>query len=42
MEEKLKKSLGTKVSITPKAKGGRIVIEYYSAEELDNLLEKLG
>lgn len=42
VEEKLKKALGTKVSITPKAKGGRIVIEYYSAEELDNILEKIG
>ena len=42
VEEKLKKSLGTKVSIITKAKGGRIVIEYYSAEELDRLLEKIG
>jgi ParB family chromosome partitioning protein len=42
VEEKLKKSLGTKVSIAPRAKGGRIVIEYYSAEELDRLLEKIG
>lgn len=40
-EEKLKKSLGTKVSIAPKAKGGRIVIEFYSAEELDRILEKI-
>ncbi len=42
VEEKLKKSLGTKVSIIAKAKGGRIVIEYYSAEELDRILEKIG
>ena len=42
VEEKLKKSLGTKVSIVAKAKGGRIVIEYYSAEELDRLLDKIG
>jgi len=42
LEEKLKKSLGTKVSIAPKANGGRIVIEYYSAEELERLLERLG
>ncbi len=41
LEERLKKSLGTKVSISPKSKGGRIVIEYYSAEELDRILEKL-
>ena len=25
-----------------KAKGGRIVIDYYSAEELDRILEKIG
>jgi len=42
VEDKLKKSLGTKVSITSKAKGGRIVIEYYSSEELDRILEKIG
>ena len=42
VEEKLKKSLGTKVSITSKSKGGRIVIEYYSTEELDRILEKIG
>ncbi len=41
VEEKLKKALGTKVSITAKAKGGRIVIDYYSAEELDRILEKI-
>jgi len=40
--EKLTKSLGTKVSISAKAKGGRIVIEYYSADELDRILEKIG
>jgi len=42
VEERLRKSLGTKVSITPKAKGGRIVIEYYSGEELERILEKIG
>jgi ParB family chromosome partitioning protein len=42
VEEKLKKSLGTKVSIIAKAKGGRIVIEYYTPEELDRILEKIG
>jgi ParB family transcriptional regulator, chromosome partitioning protein len=40
--EKLTKSLGTKVSISAKSKGGRIVIEYYSADELDRILEKIG
>jgi ParB family transcriptional regulator, chromosome partitioning protein len=42
LEEKMKKSLGTKVSIIAKAKGGRIVIEYYTPEELDRILEKIG
>jgi ParB family chromosome partitioning protein len=41
LEEKLKKTLGTKVSIAAKAKGGRIVIEYYSAEDLDRILDKI-
>jgi ParB family transcriptional regulator, chromosome partitioning protein len=41
VEERLRKSLGTKVSIASKTKGGRIVIEYYSAEELDRILEKI-
>ena len=42
VEERLRKALGTKVSIAPKAKGGKIVIEYYSGEELDRILEKIG
>ncbi len=41
IEDKLKKALGTKVSISAKSKGGRIVIEYYSAEDLDRILEKI-
>lgn len=41
VEEKLKKALGTKVSITAKSKGGRIVIEYYSAEELDRIIDMI-
>jgi ParB family chromosome partitioning protein len=42
IEEKLKKSLGTKVSVMAKSKGGRIVIEYYTLEELDRILERIG
>lgn len=38
----LSQSLGTKVKITPSGKGGRIVIEYYSPEDLDTLFKKLG
>jgi ParB family transcriptional regulator, chromosome partitioning protein len=41
IEEKLRKALGTKVIITAKSKGGRIVVEYYSAEELERILEKI-
>ncbi len=41
VEEKLRKALGTKVSVASKSKGGRIVIEYYSTEELDRILEKI-
>jgi ParB family chromosome partitioning protein len=41
IEEKLRKALGTKVIITTKSKGGRIVVEYYSAEELERILEKI-
>ena len=40
--ERLQKALGTKVSIAPRSKGGRIVIEYYSIEEFDRILEKIG
>jgi ParB family chromosome partitioning protein len=41
LEDKLKKSLGTMVSISHKGKKGKIEIEYYSLEELDRLLEIL-
>ncbi|MEK6700560.1 MAG: ParB/RepB/Spo0J family partition protein, partial [Nitrospirota bacterium] len=40
IEEKLRKALGTKVSLSSKSKGGKIVIDYYSDEELDRILEK--
>jgi len=42
LEEKLMRSLGTKVRLIHKGKrGGRIEIEYYSLDELDRLLEIL-
>lgn len=41
LEEKLMHSLGTKVRLIHKKKGGKIEIEYYSLEELDRLLEIL-
>jgi ParB family chromosome partitioning protein len=41
LEEKLIRSLGTKVRIRHAGKRGKIEIEYYSLEELDRLLEIL-
>jgi len=44
-EEKLAESLGTRVHIEPKEKGGKIVIDYFSHEEflqLANLIKKAG
>ena len=41
VEEELRRSLGTKVSLARTRRGGRIVIEYYSDEELERLYERL-
>ena len=41
LEEDLMRSLGTKVRLLPKKKGGRIEIEYYSNEELEGLVRRL-
>jgi ParB family chromosome partitioning protein len=41
VEEDLRRSLGTKVSLSRSRRGGRIVIEYYSEEELGRLYERL-
>lgn len=38
----LKRSLGTQVKIVPRGKGGKIEISYFSAAELDRLLELFG
>lgn len=38
LSESLKRALGTNVEIAKKKKGGRIVIHFYSEEELDRLL----
>lgn len=40
-EEELSKSLGTRVRVKPRAKGGQICIEYFSPEDLDELLGRL-
>ena len=41
VEEDLRQALGTKVSLARSRRGGRIVIEYYSDEELGRLYERL-
>lgn len=41
LEERLRSSLGTKVSIRHGKKGGTVTIHYYSDEELDALLGRL-
>ena len=41
VEEDLRRSLGTKVRLARSRRGGRIVIEFYSEEELGRLYERL-
>ena len=41
LTENLRRDLGTKVEIRKKGKKGRIIIHFYSDEELDRLLEHL-
>lgn len=41
LEDDLRRALGTKVSVRPGRKGGRIVIEYYSDDELTDLSQRL-
>jgi ParB family chromosome partitioning protein len=41
LEEDFRRALGTKVRLARSRKGGRIVIEYYSDEELGRLYERL-
>jgi ParB family chromosome partitioning protein len=41
VEEDLRRSLGTKVSVARSRRGGRIVIEYYSEDELGRLYDRL-
>lgn len=38
----LKRTLGTQVKISPKGRGGKIEISYFSAQDLERLLEILG
>ena len=39
LEESLQKILGTKVRVMPQKKRGKIVIEYYSLDDLDRIIE---
>ena len=41
IEEKLIGALGTKVKLSRSGDGGKILIEYYSKEELDSLISKI-
>ena len=41
VEEDLRRSLGTKVRLTRTRRGGRIVIEYYGADELARIYQRL-
>jgi ParB family transcriptional regulator, chromosome partitioning protein len=41
VEDDLRRSLGTKVTLARSRKGGRIIIEYYSDEELGQLYDRL-
>ena len=41
MENKLKESLGTRVSIEKRENGGRITIDYFTADDIRNFLEKI-
>lgn len=41
VEEDLKNALGTKVNLNRKGRGGKIEIEFYSADELERLIELL-
>ena len=41
LEDQLRDSLGTKVRLSPTSKGGKILLHYYSDEELNALVNKL-
>ena len=42
LEDELRRALGTKVSVSARTKGGRIVIDYFSSEDLARILQLLG
>ena len=42
LEDELRRTLGTKVTLMSRKKGGRLVIEYFSSEDLTRILRVLG
>jgi ParB family chromosome partitioning protein len=42
IEQELRAKLGTKVMVDSRRRGGKIVIQYFSDEDLTRLLELLG
>ena len=42
LEKQLQSRLGTKVDITPTKKGGKLVVTYYSDDDLDRIQELIG
>jgi len=42
VEERIQRQLGTKAEIITGRKGGRILIDYYSLEDLERILETMG
>ena len=42
LEDELRRALGTKVSVLPRKKGGRLIVEYFSTEDLTRILQLLG
>jgi ParB family transcriptional regulator, chromosome partitioning protein len=41
LEDRLQKRLGTKVTLHPQGQGGKLVIHYFSSDELDGVVETL-
>ncbi len=42
LEDQLRQRLGTKVTLASRKKGGRIVVEYFSPEDLTRILQAIG
>ena len=42
VEDELRRVLGTKVSLIPRKKGGRVIVEYFSSEDLTRILQTIG